>query len=346
MVFLFKNTNGPITWGAVSNMIPTPITGLTATSTVAGQIVLTWSGGIGQNVKYTYALSIGTVQSIGALSGNGVGTPYSVTLTLTSTNSITTIVTLTATVLGGSTSAVSNSVTTIAPIPTPDLIQYKYNNTTVSGTSFINAASGSVGNGSIWTANGTATTSSSKHTTIGTYSVSIASTNGSKNVVSTPLFTPPSTAGQGYTICAFINYVSTGNTMPFQMSPSYGTNDTNNAFQNSSNGTVYLWGFSPLYFALNGSVNNQVQATSTTNTWYHIAFTNLCNTTGGGTGAAGSGIMYFNGSQFNTTTEYWGGNNSSLGLSESSFNGNIYDFRLYGSVLTPAQIATIYNATK
>ena len=122
MVFLFKNTNGPITWGAVSNMIPTPITGLTATSTVAGQIVLTWSGGIGQNVKYTYALSIGTVQSIGALSGNGVGTPYSVTLTLTSTNSITTIVTLTATVLGGSTSAVSNSVTTIAPIPTPDLI--------------------------------------------------------------------------------------------------------------------------------------------------------------------------------------------------------------------------------
>lgn len=57
MVFLFKNTNGPITWGAVSNIIPTPITGLTATSTVAGQITLTWSGGIGQNVKYTYALS-------------------------------------------------------------------------------------------------------------------------------------------------------------------------------------------------------------------------------------------------------------------------------------------------
>ena len=113
MVFLFKNTNGPITWGAVSNIIPTPITGLTATSTVAGQIVLTWSGGIGQNVKYTYALSTGTVQSIGTLSGNGVGIPYSVTLTLTTTNSVTTTVTLTATVIGGSTSVVSNSVTTL-----------------------------------------------------------------------------------------------------------------------------------------------------------------------------------------------------------------------------------------
>ena len=339
MVFLFKNTNGPITWGAVSNIIPTPISGLVALSTVAGQITLIWSGGIGQNVKYSYALSSGTIQSVS-------GTASPVTLTLTSTNQVTTTVTVTATVLGGSTSAISNSVTTVSAIPIPDLVWYKCDNTTVSGTSFVNAASGSVGNGSIWTANGSAATSSSIHTTSGTYSVSIASTNAAKNVVSTPLFTLPSTAGQGYTICAWINYVSTGNTIPFQMSPSYGTNDANNAFQNSSNGSVYLWNFSPLYLALNGSVNNQVQATSTTGTWYHIAFTNLCNTTGGGTGAAGSGIMYFNGSQFNTTTGYWGGTNSSLGLGENGFNGNIYDFRVYGSVLTPSQIATIFNSTK
>jgi len=105
MVFLFKNTNGPITWGAVSNIIPTPITGLTATSTVAGQITLSWSGGIGQNVKYSYVLSSGTVQSVS-------GTASPVTLTLTSTNQVTTTVTVTATLLGGSTSAVSNSVTT------------------------------------------------------------------------------------------------------------------------------------------------------------------------------------------------------------------------------------------
>ena len=112
MVFLFKNTNGPITWGAVSNIIPTPISGLVALSTVAGQIVLTWSGGIGQNVKYSYALSTGTIQSVS-------GTASPVTITLTSTASITTTVTLTATVLGGSTSAVSNSVTTVSPSMLP-----------------------------------------------------------------------------------------------------------------------------------------------------------------------------------------------------------------------------------
>ena len=96
-------------------MIPSAITGLTAASTVAGQITLSWSGGLGNNVKYSYALSNGTnpIATIGAITGNGVGTPYSVTLTLTTTNSVTTTVTLTASVLGGSTSAVSNSIATL-----------------------------------------------------------------------------------------------------------------------------------------------------------------------------------------------------------------------------------------
>ena len=82
---------------------------------MAGQITLTWSGWLGNNVKYSYALSNNTnpIASIGAITGNGVGTPYSVTLTLTSNTTLTTTVTLTATVLGGSMGAVSNSVTTI-----------------------------------------------------------------------------------------------------------------------------------------------------------------------------------------------------------------------------------------
>ena len=338
-VFASNSTNNQLkaVTAAHSNLYTTPITNIVATSAVAGQIVVTWTGGVGNKVKYTYSLSTGTIQSTSGTNPT--------TITLSSTDSINTIVTIIAEVLGGKSNANANALTTMNAIPTPDLIWYKCDNTTISGSSFINAASGSVGNGSIWTANGTASLSSSIYTTSGSYSVSFSS-NSSKNVVSTPLFTLPSTSGQGYTLCAWIRYNSTGNIMPFQMSPSYGTNDAHNSFQNSSNGSVYLWNFSPLYFALNNAANNQVQATSATGTWYHVAFTNLCNTTGGGTGSAGSGIMYFNGSQFSTTTGYWGGANSSLGLSETNFNGNIYDFRVYGSVLTPTQIATIYNATK
>ena len=99
------NTQGPYKCASQSNMYPSAITGLTAASTVAGQITLSWSGGLGNNVVYSYALSNGTIQSTSGINPT--------TITLTSTNSITSIVTLTATVLGGSTSAISNSVTTV-----------------------------------------------------------------------------------------------------------------------------------------------------------------------------------------------------------------------------------------
>ena len=118
MPFIFTSKGQQTLWATQSNMIPSAITGLTAASTVAGQITLTWSGGLGNKVKYSYALSNNTnpIASVGAIAGNGVGTPYSVTLTLTTTNSITTTVTLTASVLGGSTSAISGSVTTYVNI--------------------------------------------------------------------------------------------------------------------------------------------------------------------------------------------------------------------------------------
>ena len=137
MVGVFRDTLGQCQIAPYSKMFPTTITGLTATSTVAGQIVLTWSGGLGSNVIYSYVLSNNTnpISTIGTLTGNGVGTPYSITLTLTSTAQVATTVTLTATVLGGSTSAVSGSVvTTLALVlfPTTNLL---YNFSALSGTS-------------------------------------------------------------------------------------------------------------------------------------------------------------------------------------------------------------------
>ena len=121
MPFIFTSKGQQTLWATQSNMIPSAITGLTATSTVAGQITLSWSGGLGNNVKYSYSLSDNTnpIASIGAITGNGVGTPYSVTLTLTTNSQVSTTVTLTATVLGGSVNAVSSSITTLSATMQP-----------------------------------------------------------------------------------------------------------------------------------------------------------------------------------------------------------------------------------
>ena len=108
MVGVFRNTGGSTTLASYSNTIPTSITNLTASSSVAGQITLTWSGGLGNNVKYSYTLSSGTIQSTSGTNPT--------TITLTTNSATTTTVTLTASVLAGSTSATSNSITTVAPI--------------------------------------------------------------------------------------------------------------------------------------------------------------------------------------------------------------------------------------
>jgi hypothetical protein len=113
MPLTFRTSAG-YTQGSYSQLIVSPMTNLIATSTVAGQITLTWSNAVGYNVKYSYALSSGTIQSISGQNPT--------TITLTSTNSIITAVTLTASVLGGSVSATSDSVTTLNPIKTLNTI--------------------------------------------------------------------------------------------------------------------------------------------------------------------------------------------------------------------------------
>lgn len=138
MPYVFTSSSTPNNLKAItaaqSNLFTTPITNLTATSTVAGQIVVTWSGGLGNNVKYSYALSSGTIQSTSGQNPT--------TITLTSTTSISTTVTLTASVLGGSTSTTSGSVTTNSGYSTTSganpLIAYNFvpsNYTSTSTTS-------------------------------------------------------------------------------------------------------------------------------------------------------------------------------------------------------------------
>ena len=114
----------PLTWStrggggsygisSYSNEFITPIVISNITSTVAGQIVLTWSGGLGNNVVYSYALSVpsgtATIASASTTSSSGTNTT---TLTLNSTASVSTAVTVTGKVLDGSGSATSASIQT------------------------------------------------------------------------------------------------------------------------------------------------------------------------------------------------------------------------------------------
>lgn len=98
---------------AYSNIFITPIVISSITSTVIGQIVLVWTGGLGNNVKYSYALSVpagtATISSVNTTSSSGTNTT---TLTLSTTASIVTTVTITGKVLDGNGSTTSASVTT------------------------------------------------------------------------------------------------------------------------------------------------------------------------------------------------------------------------------------------
>jgi len=106
MPLTFRPTQTGYQLASYNQLIPTPITNFVAVSNAAGQITLTWSGGVGQNAQYSYALSTGTmVFTVGS---------NPTTLQLSSTNSITTTVTLTVTLLGGTTTATA-TVTTKSP---------------------------------------------------------------------------------------------------------------------------------------------------------------------------------------------------------------------------------------
>ena len=108
-VDICANNLGGTTHGtATFNTPPTVITGVSATSTIAGKINVSWSGGAGNGVSYTYSLSTGTVSSTSGTNPT--------TLTLSSTASISTIVTVVATSVSVSVNNTSNSVTTTSPV--------------------------------------------------------------------------------------------------------------------------------------------------------------------------------------------------------------------------------------
>jgi len=134
-----------------SNLIPTPITNVAATSTVAGQIVVTWSGGAGYKPIYTYSVYNNTGSAIVSPSAYTISGTNPTTLTLTDTTSNSYTVTVTSNVLDGSGNGLSNAITSQSPgviLSKASLnLQNWYNpdNVTVTG-GYVTSWSDSMGN--------------------------------------------------------------------------------------------------------------------------------------------------------------------------------------------------------
>jgi hypothetical protein len=106
---------------SVGNLLPTPIVNVSATSAVAGQINLTWIGGVGNNVNYTYSVYNNTGSVIVSPTAYTVSGANPTAITFTDNTSRSYTITITATVLGGNVSGFSSAVTTLA-----STVAYRY----------------------------------------------------------------------------------------------------------------------------------------------------------------------------------------------------------------------------
>jgi hypothetical protein len=238
-----------------------------------------------------------------------------------------------------------------AIVPLPDILWYKFNSTTYSGSgsTIVNSAT----SGSSY--NGTYSTGTISNTTFqGTPCISFTSGVGGDNrAITSPAITLPSssTLGNGITICFWIYLTSRGGNggtfllLDSTTSPGYYTG-INTFFQN---GNIFM--MSGNYGATSGFTDNGSTPTNFLNTWNHFALTVSSNRVNGG-GTAGDGITkyYINGvanTAFNSSTMlnayFITGIQYSIQLFASSTSGYMSDFRLYGTPLSSSVINTIYT---
>lgn len=239
-----------------------------------------------------------------------------------------------------------------AKVPLPDILWYKFNTTTYSGTgtTVVNSAtSGSLYNGSY---NSSAATISNT-TFQGTPCISFtAGAGGDNKSITTPTITLPSSSniGNGITILFWIYLTSRGGNGGTFMaldsitSPGYYI-AINTYFSNGSYLVMNGYGATSV-FSDNGST-----PTNFLNTWNHFALTISSNKVNGG-GVAGDGIAkyYINGVEntaFNSSTMLNGyfinGIQYNFKLFASSISGYMSDFRVYGTPLSSSTINTIYT---
>jgi len=253
----------------------------------------------------------------------------------------------------------------IAPSPSmnsivPDVMWFK-DGSSISGSTLINSASGSLGNGSIWTVNGSVTSSSTSPappTGFSSY-MNITPNGNNKCVITTPTFLlPAQSVGNGYTLTMWI-YFNT-------VSSASGSNSTSTFYQLSGGTNISTLGSlgggttGGLLSYINGTngtlidhtnygnitfVNSTYYYPFNANTWYHIGLVCLCANSG--TGLTGKTYCYVNGIAANNitaSTGYPSGSSSvnfSMGIG-SLGSCNVAGIRLYSKPLESNQIASIY----
>jgi len=357
MPFIFTSKGQQTLWATQSNMIPSAITGLNANSTVAGQITLSWSGGLGNNVKYSYALSTGTIQSVS-------GTASPVTITLTSTNSVTTTVTVTATVLAGSASAVSNSVTTLFVQQTPTatspnsyipFIAYSFSTNRVSGSTVTNAMN-SMNNLGFY--------GGASCRTFGSYNVlDVSNNNTSPGVAQFPSYTGNKAiingtgSGNNAYLDTTYNTTTTYTITFWTYLLSRNVNGSNNynitvATNSVLGNATYRCGETGGYhiFLQQGGSVSQTSIAYSLNTWYFCSFSFTTNSgsptftttpvgnTYGGVNTTTSTVSYTT-----ISTPISLGFGTDLNGSPSFYNSYYADYRVYNTVLSSSDIGSIYN---
>lgn len=238
-------------------------------------------------------------------------------------------------------------------IPVPDLLWFKFDSTTYSGTgsTLINAAtSGSSNNGSFWSANGTLV-----NTTVGGAPCLRAVSSNNYFVMTTPALSLPSNAvvGNGYTI-AFWVYIPVGSwgnaARIFSLGNSGNTAASTDAGSDAP--SIYTGTNIPGTVAIQYAGSSYYPDTTsfTGNVWTHVAFTSTVKTAGSSAAGAATSAYYINGtakSGFNPNSNcnaYLAtGTSYNVGMADHSITEYFYDLRVYGTPLSASAIQNIYQ---
>ena len=325
---------------------------------------ITWTGGTGTGVTYTYTIYRST--TLLALTTDytvsGTASPVTITFTNNAQNSYTFAVTATAGA-NSLTSATSVAVNTPSAIPTPDILWFKFDNTTWNGTdlgtgAFKNAATtGTAYSGSYWWGNGTVTYNSNFNGAKCFRFAQSASPSNKFLFTTNAITMPSSVAGNAYTICFWL-YV-----------PSFSGCTYSRAFslaniseqKNDGTGSEAGQDFPSMYFNSLGQLaiqsNNGTSYggyTQPTGVWTHYAFKSVCTVTGASTGTNGqantatsafyiNGTAQYSGSSYTNSWLTQGSGGFNVAMANYSINFYMADLRIYGSALTNTQVSTIYG---
>jgi hypothetical protein len=240
------------------------------------------------------------------------------------------------------------TATTPVAIPVPDLLWYKCDNTTISGTTMINSAtSGASYNGSIWTANGTVSYGTTKRTTSGVGSIQCVSSKNYFNITTPAILYPTNTSGNGYTVMLWIYLNGTGSNAYRILDWTNGGN-TSTAMEQGPG--IAIYNLITIQQGFTGGVAYaDTSITYTTGVWYHVCYASRSN---GGTGTnSATSTYYLNGLPVTGRTNYNDAfappsSNETMGFASKTLNIHYYDIRVYGTRLTDSTILAIYNGTK